>query len=248
MCFIDPPYNVPIAGFVSGRGRTKHGDFIEGAGELSSQQFFEFLKGSLEVLRASVSPRALIYVCIDWRHILELTAAGRALGLELLNVAVWVKTNAGMGNLYRSRHELICIFKAGTEPHNNHVELGRFGRNRSNVWEYPGMSSFGCERQELLTCHPTVKPVALIADALRDVTKRGDLVIDTFLGSGSTLIAAEEIGRTCFGVELDARYVDVAIRRWQQVTGRDAINVASGECFDDVAGSRQATRRLAHGA
>jgi DNA modification methylase len=248
VCFIDPPYNVRIPGFVSGKGRARHRDFLQGVGELSSEEFFDFLKKSLEVLKATASPRALIFACMDWRHILELPAAGRMLGLPLINICVWVKNNAGMGSLYRSRHELICVFAAGSEPHTNNIELGRFGRSRSNVWEYAGMSAFGSERDDLLASHPTVKPVVLISDALRDVTRRGDVVLDTFLGSGSTVIAAEETGRTCCGVELDARYVDVALRRWQQTTGRDAVHAATGRCFDDLASSRRTVRRLAHGA
>ena len=248
VCFIDPPYNVKIPGFVSGKGRARHRDFVQGVGELSSEEFFEFLKKSLDVLKAASSQRALIYACMDWRHILELTAAGRVLELPLINVCVWIKPNGGMGTLYRSRHELVCVFKSGGEPHSNNVELGRFGRNRTNVWDYAGMSSFGCEREELLALHPTVKPVALIADALRDVSKRGDIVLDTFLGSGSTVIAAEETGRTCYGVELDPGYVDVSIRRWQQTTGRDAVHAATGRCFDDLASSPRIVRRLAHGA
>ena len=189
-----------------------------------------------------------MFVCMDWRHILELTAAGRRLDLPLLNICVWVKSNGGMGTLYRSRHELICVFKAGDEPYGNNVQLGRFGRGRTNVWEYAGMSSFGSERDELLASHPTVKPVALIADAIRDVTKRGDVVLDTFLGSGSTAIAAEETGRTCFGVELDPSYMDVAVRRWQKATGCDAVHLGTGHRFDDLATAREiGTRRLVHG-
>ena len=134
-----------------------------------------------------------------------------------------------------------------SQPHTNNVELGRFGRNRTNVWHYPGMSSFGSEREERLATHPTVKPVALVADAIRDVTKRGDLVLDTFLGSGTTLIAAEETGRRCAAVELDPRYVDVTIRRWQKATARDAIHVESGLAFDELATAREtSTRRLSH--
>jgi DNA modification methylase len=187
------------------------------------------------VLQASSSPQALIYACMDWRHIHELTSAGRQCALELYNICVWAKTNAGMGSLYRSQHELICVFKAGSETPTNNVELGRHGRNRSNLWTYRGFNAFGNERDELLADHPTVKPVAMIADALRDVTKRGGTVLDTFMGSGSTLIAAEETGRRCFGTELDPLYVDVAIRRWQLNTRRDAVHAATGELFCDRA-------------
>jgi DNA modification methylase len=179
---------------------------------------------------------------MGWRHVFELIGAGRQCGLDLFDLCVWAKTNAGMGSLYRSQHELICIFKAGAEAHANHVELGRHGRNRSNLWTYRGFNAFGSDRDELLACHPTVKPVLMIADALRDVTKRGGIVLDTFLGSGSTLMAAEETGRRCFGIELDPLYVDLAIRRWQRKTARDAAHAETGELFEDRA------RRLATSA
>lgn len=230
-CFIDPPYNVPIAGFVSGKGRNQHREFVQGTGEMSPDEFTAFLAAALKVLQTSSSPRALIYACMDWRHIHELTSAGLLCNLPLYNLCVWAKSNAGMGSLYRSQHELICVFKAGTETPTNNVELGRHGRNRSNLWTYRGFNSFGSDRDELLAAHPTVKPIAMIADALRDVTKRGGTVLDTFMGSGTTLIAAEETARRCFGTELDPLYVDVAVRRWQLHTRRDAVHAATGELF-----------------
>jgi DNA modification methylase len=233
VCFIDPPYNVPIVGFASGKGRTKHREFVQAAGEMSSAQFTAFLTGSLKVLRAVSTQRALIYVCMDWRHLFELIGAGRDCGLKLLNLCVWAKTNAGMGSLYRNQHELICVFKAGSDAHENNVELGRHGRNRSNLWTYRGFNAFGHDRDDLLASHLTVKPVSMIADALRDVTKRGGIVIDSFTGSGSTLMAAEETGRICFGTEIDPLYVDVAIRRWQARTARDAVHAVTGELFSD---------------
>ena len=229
--FTDPPYNVPIAGFVSGKGRNQHREFVQGTGEMSPDEFTGFFAAALKVLQASSSPRALIYTCMDWRHVHELLDAGRQCGLELYNICVWAKTNAGMGSLYRNQHELICVFKAGIETPANNVELGRHGRNRSNLWTYRGFNAFGDQRDELLAAHPTVKPVAMVADALRDVTKRGGTVLDTFMGSGSTLIAAEETGRRCFGTELDPLYVDVAIRRWQIHTCRDAVHASTGELF-----------------
>ena len=242
MCFVDPPYNLPIDGFVSGKGRIRHREFVQGVGELSAEQFNSFLVDSLTVLQRSSTDAALIYACMDWRHIFELIAAGRRCGLELFNLCVWAKTNAGMGSLYRSQHELICVFKAGGSRHINNVELGRHGRNRSNLWSYRGLNSFGAERDELLASHPTVKPVLLIADAIRDVTRRGDAVLDTFLGSGSTLIAAEETGRVCFGVDLDPLYVDVAVRRWQNYTKRDALLAGTNTTFDEVAAARRARK------
>jgi DNA methylase/ParB-like nuclease domain len=233
--FIEPPFNVPIAGFVSGKGRNQHREFVQGIGEMSPDEFTDFLAAALAVLQSSSSPRALIYACMDWRHVHELLSAGRQRALELYNICVWAKTNAGMGSLYRNQHELICVFKAGADTPANNVELGRHGRNRSNLWTYRGFNSFGDQRDELLAAHPTVKPVAMVADALRDVTARGGTVLDTFMGSGSTLIAAEETGRRCFGSELDALYVDVAIRRWQIHTRRDAVHAGTSELFCDRA-------------
>lgn len=235
MGFVDPPYNLRIAGFVSGNGRVQHREFVQGVGELSSDQFTAFLTDSLATLQRFVTDGALIYACMDWRHLYELLAAGRQCGLPLFNICVWAKTNAGMGSLYRSQHELVCVFKAGTADHTNNIELGRHGRNRSNLWTYRGLNSFGADRNELLASHPTVKPVLMIADAIRDVTKRGEAVLDIFLGSGSTLMAAEETGRVCFGADLDPLYVDVAVRRWQRKTRCDALHAETGECFDDRA-------------
>jgi len=229
--FVDPPYNVPIAGFVSGKGRVQHREFVQAVGEMSPEEFTAFLAAALKVLKTSSASGALIYACMDWRHVFELIGAGRQCSLELFNLCVWAKTNAGMGSLYRNQHELVCLFKTGPTQHTNNVELGRHGRNRSNLWTYRGFNAFGQDRDTLLASRPTVKPVLMIADALRDVTKRGDTVLDTFMGSGSTLMAAEETGRTCFGTELDPLYVDVAIRRWQIHTRRDAVHASTGELF-----------------
>lgn len=239
----DPPFNIKFSKFGFGKGRHRHGDFVEASGEMSEREFYSLIHDALRVLHSSCSPSALIYAFMDWRHILELTAAGKQLGLPLLNVCVWVKPNGGLGGLYRSRHELVVVFKVGAEPHRNNVELGKFGRNRSNVWNYDAPPV----GDELLGAHPTVKPVAMLADILRDCTKRGDLVIDTFLGSGSTLIAAEETGRACVGTELDPYFVDVTIRRWQAVTGRDAIHIGTGRRFDDMAQRLLAHKEADHG-
>jgi hypothetical protein len=235
MCFVDPPYNLPIAGFVSGKGRVRHQNFIHGVGELTGDQFTTFLAESLAVLQRSASDGAMIFACMDWRHVYEILGAGRQCGLALINLCVWAKTNAGMGSLYRSQHELVCVFKVGTTQHTNNVELGRHGRNRSNLWTYRGLNSFGDDRDKLLASHPTVKPVLMIADAIRDVTRRGEIVLDTFMGSGSTIMAAEETGRVGVAVDLDPLYVDVAIRRWQSRTRRDALHAETGEPFDERA-------------
>jgi len=233
--FIDPPYNVPVDGFVSGKGRFQHREFVQGTGEMSSVEFTAFLRKAFAVLKASCSPQALLFACMDWRHIAELLAAGAQNSMSLYNLAVWVKSNAGMGSLYRSQHELVAIFQTGSVPPLNNVQLGRHGRNRSNVWHYRGFNAFGGDRDELLAVHPTVKPVALIADVLRDVTRRGASVLDTFVGSGSTIMAAEETGRRGFGVDLDPLYVDVAVRRWQIATRGDAIHAVTGERFNERA-------------
>jgi DNA modification methylase len=230
--FADPPYNVPIAGFVSGLGRIRHGDFAMASGEMSRADFTSFLVVSFTALKPVLTDGAILFVCMDWRHMRELLDAGERIGLELKNLCVWTKPNAGMGTFYRSQHELIFVWKRGNAPHQNHFELGQRGRSRSNVWPYRGVNTFGRDRRELLGAHPTVKPVMMIADALKDVTRRGDLVMDPFLGSGSTLLAAEETGRTCIGVELEPGYIEVAIRRWQRRTGHDAAHILTGETFD----------------
>jgi DNA modification methylase len=233
--FTDPPYNVPIDGFVSGLGKTRHREFAMGTGEMSRDQFVAFLSATVAAIKPVLADGAILYLCMDWRHGGELCEAAAQNGLEQKNLCVWVKSNAGMGSFYRSQHELIFVFKHGEGPHQNNFGLGAGGRTRSNVWQYRGVNAFGKDRMDLLGIHPTVKPVAMIADALRDVTRRGDLVLDAFLGSGSTLIAAEETGRVCIGVELDPVYVDAAIRRWQKRTGKNAVHAASGETFDAIA-------------
>jgi DNA modification methylase len=237
MVFTDPPYNVPIDGNVSGLGAIRHREFAMAAGEMDEAEFTAFLSRALGLLASYSRDGALHFICMDWRHIGELLAAGKSAYIELKNLCVWTKDNAGMGSLYRSQHELVFVFKHGREAHQNHVQLGRYGRNRSNVWSYPGINSFSREGAEgnLLELHPTVKPVALVADALRDCSCRGEIVLDAFLGSGTTLIAAERTGRICHGLELDPLYVDTAIRRWQAITGRQARHAESDRPFDDFA-------------
>ncbi|MBA3519479.1 MAG: DNA modification methylase [Rhizobiales bacterium] len=247
MAFCDPPYNIPVDGFISGLGQVRHREFVQGSGELSPEQYLAFLVGALDALKRSVAEAGVLFVCMDWRHLFDLLSAARSCELELINLCVWAKTNAGMGSLYRSQHELVAVFRAGSAPHLNNVELGRHGRSRSNLWTYRGLNSFGADRDDLLAAHPTVKPVAMIADAIRDVTRRKQAVLDLFLGSGSTLIAAEETGRRCFGMELDPIYVDVCIRRWQQHTGRDAVHAASGSIFAEVAERRDPAAEVHHG-
>ena len=213
------------------------------SGEMTAQEFTDFLSGSLGQLARVSTEGSLHYVFIDWRHIAELMAAGRKTYSSLINLCVWAKTNGGMGSLYRSQHELVLVYRNGKAAHINNVELGAHGRYRTNVWTYPGVNSFGSERDESLAMHPTVKPVRLVADAIQDVTHRGDIVLDGFLGSGTTLIAAEQTGRICFGVEIDPRYVDVTLRRWQNATGEIPVHVESGSSFDEVTQWRLTNRK-----
>lgn len=238
MVCIDPPYNVPIAGHVCGNGKHQHNEFKMAAGEMSRAQFIEFLKSSLDALADGCMDGALLFCCIDWRHYSDLYQACTELGLSPVNMAVWVKSNGGMGSLYRSQHELILIIKKGTAPHINNVELGKHGRYRSNVWRYAGMNAFGAERDEALSVHPTVKPTAMIMDAIQDVTHHGDIVMDSFLGSGTTLIAAQKCQRRCFGIEIEPRYVDVILQRWMDLTGDQPVHAASGLSFNEIRASR----------
>lgn len=236
VAFVDPPYNVKIGGNVSGNGSIRHREFQMASGEMTEYEFISFLTASLKCLVRYSAPGSVHFVCMDWRHLAELTTAGKQVYESLLNVCVWVKNAGGMGSLYRSQHELIFVFRNGKANHRNNIQLGRYGRNRSNVWRYPSVNTLSKTGDEgnLLALHPTVKPVAMVADALLDCSARGDLVLDSFLGSGSTLIAAERTGRRCFGIELDPLYVDTAIQRWQRYTGNHAIDIASGKRFDEI--------------
>jgi hypothetical protein len=234
--FTDPPYNVPIDGNVSGLGAIRHREFAMASGEMDEAEFTAFLTRALGLLAGHSFDGSLHFICMDWRHMGELLGAGKQAYTELKNLCVWTKDNAGMGSLYRSQHELVFVFKHGREQHRNHVQLGRYGRNRSNVWSYPGVNSFSRSGSEgnLLALHPTVKPVALVADALRDCSSRGEIVLDAFLGSGTTLIAAERTGRICHGLELDPLYVDTAVRRWQALTGQHARHAERGLMFNEA--------------
>jgi DNA modification methylase len=233
LVFTDPPYNVPVHGHVSGKGVIQHREFAMASGEMTEVQFTDFLRQACLQLAACSAPGAIHFICMDWRHVEELLAAGKQAYSDLLNICVWVKHNGGMGSLYRSQHEFVFVFKNGGASHCNNVQLGKYGRNRTNVWNYRGANDFGRATEEgnLLAMHPTVKPVALVADAILDCSRRGDIVLDSFLGSGSTLMACERTGRRCCGIEVDPLYIDTAIRRWQKYTGATAVNVASGQTF-----------------
>jgi DNA modification methylase len=236
MIFSDPPYNVPIEGNVSGLGAVHHRDFVMAYGELTEAEFTAFLAKACTLFVRHSIQGSLHFICMDWRHVAEVLAAGRKAYTELKNLCVWAKDNAGMGSLYRSQHELVFVFKSGRAAHRNNVQLGQYGRGRTNVWRYPGVNSFSRSSDEgnLLALHPTVKPVALVADAILDCTARGDVVIDGFLGSGTTVIAAERTGRRCYGLELDRVYVDTIVRRWQSFTGESARHAVTGRLFNDV--------------
>jgi len=247
LVFTDPPYNCKIDGHVSGLGTVKHKDFQMASGEMSAIEFIRFLEKALNRISVASRDGAVIYVCMDWRNIDRLIMAGRGVLSQLLNICVWNKTNAGMGSLYRSQHEMVAVFKNGSKPHINNVELGKHKRNRSNVWTYAGVNTFRNDRMDELAMHPTVKPVALVADAMRDCSKRGGTVLDPFAGSGTTIIAAEETGRVAYGIELDPAYVDVAIRRWEKFTGEKAIHEDTGLTYEELALSRTTSASLVGG-
>lgn len=238
--FSDPPYNLVIDGNVSGKGRKRHGEFAMGSGEMAPRQFQRFLQEVMRLFARSSELGAVHYLCMDWRHAFEITAAGKAIYPELLNVCVWAKPNAGMGSFYRGQFELVFVFKNAGGKHLNNIQLGKFGRHRSNLWAYASPNSVmqRDEEREIVMNHPTPKPVQMIADALLDASPRGGIVLDGFLGSGSTLMAAERTGRICYGIEIDPCYVDLAIRRFQLQTGEKAIDEVSGKSFDELAVER----------
>jgi len=234
ICITDSPYNVPIAGHVRGKGKDQFTDFTMASGEMTSDEFTQFLLLSFLNLKKVCKDGSLFYLFCDWRMLKELFAATDEIFTSMLNLCVWKKSNGGMGSFYRSKHELVGVFKHGKTPHVNNVQLGKYGRDRCNVWNYPGVSSFGKDRDEALAMHPTVKPVAMLKDILLDASKPNDIVIDGFLGSGSTLIAAEKVRRRCFGVEIDPKYVDVILNRYRNDTGDEPIHVESGLTFSEL--------------
>jgi DNA modification methylase len=230
--FTDPPYNVAIEGHVCGLGRVHHREFAMASGEMSEAEFTAFLEGVFSLLAANTVDGSIHDICMDWRHMSEMLAAGRKVYSELKNLCIWNKSNAGMGSFYRSKHELIFVWKIGAAAHINNFELGQHGRNRSNIWDYAGVNTMRPGRLEELAMHPTVKPVAMVADAIKDCSRRGGLVLDPFCGSGTILIATERTGRKARALEIDPAYVDVAVRRWQSYTGKAAVLAGSGETFE----------------
>jgi len=246
MVFTDPPYNVAIDGNVCGTGAIRHREFAMAAGEMSEAEFTGFLKTSFRHLADHSADGSIHFVCMDWRHISELLAAGREVYTELKNLCVWTKDNGGLGSLYRSQHELVFVFKQGSGKHINNVELGRFGRNRTNIWNYPGANSLHRGRLDDLAMHPTVKPVALVADAIRDCSHRDGIVLDSFGGSGTTLIAAHKTGRRGCVIELDPLYIDVTVKRFEQLTGETAIHAETRCSFAELRQQRADLRAGDH--
>jgi DNA modification methylase len=242
MVFTDPPYNVRIEGNVSGLGKARHREFAMASGEMSPREFTSFLRRALTNLAKFSVDGSIHFICMDWRHIRELVDAADGTYPELKNICVWSKSNAGMGSLYRSAHEFIFVYKSGRAKHINNVELGRFGRSRTNIWQYAGMSSFGKDRDASLAGHPTPKPLALVSDAILDCSKRGGIVMDTFAGSGTTLLAAEKTGRRGYGIEIDPHYADLIIKRLGETYGLGAIHIDSGLGFDRIR-TRRAERQ-----
>lgn len=240
MVFTDPPYNVPIGGHVSGLGKIRHREFAMASGEMTQGEFTGFLETAFRNLVDHSLDGSTHFVCMDWRHMGEMLEAGEAVYTELKNLCVWAKDNGGMGAFYRSRHELVFAFKKGTAPHINSFELGQHGRYRTNVWEYRGVNTMRAGRMEELALHPTVKPVAMIADAIKDVSKRGEIVLDAFGGSGSTLIAAHKTGRRARLIELDPIYVDRIVKRWQAFAHDDAVLEGTEQSFAEITSLRQA--------
>jgi len=245
LIFTDPPYNVTIDGNVGGKGQIHHRPFAMGCGEMTTSGFTSFLTTTFQHLAVNSLDGSIHYTCMDWRHIQEMLAAGYAVYSELKNLCIWNKSNGGMGTFYRSKHELVFVWKSGNAPHLNNFELGQHGRNRTNVWDYAGVNTFRSGRMDELQMHPTVKPVALIADAIKDCSKQGDIVLDPFCGSGTIIIAAERAGRKARALELDPSYVDVAIRRWEKLTGKSAT-LSTGGTFEEITEQRTVDLDTAH--
>jgi DNA modification methylase len=234
LVFTDSPYNVPIDGHVSGLGAVKHREFKMASGEMTPAEFEHFLR-TVFINMAEVSiDGAMHFICMDWRHMAEVMGAAAGIYSGLKNLCVWNKNNGGMGSFYRSKHELVFVYKVGTGPHVNTIELGKNGRYRTNVWDYAGVNTWRAGRDADLEMHPTVKPTALVIDAIKDCSRRGDIVLDAFSGSGTTIIASHKCRRRARAIELDPLYVDVAIRRWQTYTGEAATMAITGETFAEV--------------
>lgn len=239
MVFTDPPYNVPIDGHVCGAGSIKHREFAMASGEMSPAEFTSFLSHIFGKLRTFSEDGAMHFICMDWRHIMEIQNASLQTGYEAKALCVWVKDNGGMGSLYRSRHELVFVYKSGKSSHINNIALGKHGRYRTNVWEYPGINSLRPGRTDELAMHPTVKPVALVADAIKDCSQRNNIILDPFGGSGTTVVAAEQTGRSGRLIEIDPYYCDVTIRHWEKLTGDKAVLSKTLQSFEELSAERR---------
>lgn len=226
---VDPPYNVPVDGYISGWGKQKHSEFPMATGEMSAEEFLAFLSDTFKNLTTYSRDGSIHYIFIDWKHVYDVITAGKQHYTEFKNLCVWNKDNAGMGAFYRNKHEIVCIFKNGSAPHINNFELGQHGRARSNVWDYPAVRTFfkdsetGERRDGLMRLHPTPRPVAMLMDIFLDCSKRGNIVMEPFIGSGTAVLAAEKTGRRCYGIDMEPRYIDLAIRRWENLTGKQAV-------------------------
>ena len=236
LCLSDGPFNCKINGHVSGTKRFS--EFAMASGEMTFEQFIDFNTQWLNASKAVLKDGALVMAFMDHAHLYELMTAGRNAGLHHLNMCIWAKTNGGMGSPWRSQYELVLVLKHGTAPHTDCVNLGRHGRYRTNIWTCAGANAFGPTRDADLADHPTVKPQKLLAEAIRDVTRSGDIVIDAFSGSGSTILACERTKRLGYAIEIEPRYVDVAIRRWEDATGQQASLETTGQTFTQMRESR----------
>jgi DNA modification methylase len=243
----DPPYNTVINGHVSGLGSPRHREFVMASGELSRREFQEFLSTACGHMAAFSRSGSLHYIFMDWRSLGDLLQVGEEVYGPLLNLIVWAKTSGGMGSMYRSRHELVLLFKRGKRAHKNRVQLGASGRYRTNVWDYPGANSFSATRKADLDAHPTVKNLNMIVDAIKDASDRHDIVLDPFGGSGTTLIAAERCGRRARLIELDPHYCDTILNRSME-EGLDVRLSSSGQGFDEIRALRSdlAAREPSH--
>ncbi|UVK55341.1 ParB N-terminal domain-containing protein [Mesorhizobium sp. AR02] len=238
VAIIDPPWNVEVTGHIGGRGKTRHAEFAFASGEMNGRQYRRFLAASLKRLMAACKDGALIYVFIDWRHIEVLCEVGRTAGLVLRNICIWNKTTPGQGSFYRSAHELVVVFQKPGAAAVNNIALGKFGRSRTNVWTFASPNKFK-DTNDPLSGHPTPKPVTMIAEAIKDASHRRGIVLDSFLGSGTTILAAEKVGRLGYGIEYEPVYCDLSIRRWQAFTGKDAVLSTTGQTFDEIAAAAQ---------
>jgi DNA modification methylase len=237
MVLTDAPFNVRVNGHISGSNRFE--EFAMASGEMSPAEFTEFNATYLRNMTAHLKDGAIMMAFMDHGHLHELMTATRQVGLKHINLCVWKKSNGGMGSLWRSQHELVLVVKYGTAPHTNAIELGKHGRYRTNVWEVPGANSFGATRDQDLADHPTVKPTKLLTEAIRDVTRQGEIVLDAFAGSGSTILACERAKRIGYAIEIEPKYIDVAIRRWEAMTGEEAVLEETGESFAEVRAIRE---------